>query len=240
MSLVRNLQHASMRHHLISLMPLYLLLLILLSACMGENALNTANTATNSSPATPAIGDTSYIAVGPKPEIVVKAESAAQITLLGSDTQQTISTPKMSLPYQKQGNKVTIDFGKTVVHDLQIKIPSAANLTVLIASGNVVVNTIQGQVTMTLANGTIHMTQFTPLGTSTIQAKNGTIDVSFAHNISCSLNAQTDFGAVASSYPTLREKRSAMKDEATGNIGSGTGAKVNLMTNNGSITVGPA
>ena len=222
------------------------LVALVLSACASTPASSTpvgtnANPTSNAdSTSTANVGDSSYIVVGPRPEIIVKSENAAQLTFVGSDTQKNISTDRFSLPYKKEGNKVTIDFGEAVVQSLEIKVPLEANLNVVLANGNVVVNSIQGQVAMTLGNGTIHIKNFTPMGKNTIQAKNGTIDVTFANKSSCSLNAQTNFGAVVSHYPAISEKRSGMQDQASGTIGSGSGATVNLVGGYGSITFGPA
>ncbi len=236
--------HTSQSLRFIFLSSLCLVLLIL-SACAGTPTSSTS-TAASAYPASSTdntsagnVGDSSYIVVGPRPEIIVKSENAAQLTFVGSDTQKNISTDRFSLPYKKAGNKVTIDFGEAVVQSLEIKVPREANLNVILANGNVVVNSIQGQVAMTLASGTIHIKNFTPLGKTTIQSKNGTIDVTFANKSSCSLKAQTNFGAIVSRYSAISEKRNGMQDEASGTIGSGSGATVNLVGGYGSITIGP-
>ena len=228
-------QKASVHLHLALLSSLCLLVLTL-NACTSTP---TSSTYPTTSASTPSVGDTSYIVVGPQPKIIVKSVSAAQLTFVASDTQKNISTNGFSLPYQKQGNTVTIDFGEAVVQSLEIKIPRATNLNVTLGSGNIVVNSLQGQVTMTLANGTIRLKNFTPLGTNTITSKSGTIDVSFAHNSSFRIKAQTGFGTIVSRYSTLTEKRSGMQDEASGTIGNGSRATVNLVGGYGSIVLGP-
>ncbi len=229
-------QKASTHLRFILLSSLFLAMLTL-SACTSTP---TTTAYPTSSPATASVGDTSYIVVGPHPEIIVKSVSAAQLTFTASDTQKNISTSGFSLPYTKQGNKVTIDFGEAVVQPLEIKIPREASLSITLGSGNIVVNSLQGQITMTLSNGTIHLKNFTPLETNTITAKSGTIDVSFAHNSSFHIKAQTKFGAIISHYSTLNEQRSGMQDEASGTIGNASGATVNLTGNYGSITLGPS
>ncbi|MBA2395401.1 MAG: DUF4097 family beta strand repeat protein [Ktedonobacteraceae bacterium] len=221
----------------IALLSSLCLIMFILSACESTPAIS-AYTSTDSTPAS-SVGDTSYIVVGPDPEIIVKSASAAQLTFVASDTQKNISTNGFSLPYTKQGNTVTIDFGETVVHPLEIKIPHAANLSVTLGSGNIVVNSLQGRVAMTLANGTIHMKNFTPLGTDTITSKSGTIDVSFAQNASFHLKAQTKFGAIVSRYSTISQKRSGMQANAVGTIGQASHTMVNLIGEYGSITIGP-
>jgi hypothetical protein len=221
------------------------LLVLILSACASTPASSTY-TATSTYPTsstdnttTGNTEDSSYIVVGPRPEIIVKSENAAQLTFVGSDTQKNISTDRFSLPYKKEGNKVTIDFGEAVVQSLEIKVPREANLNIILANGNVVVSSIQGQLAMTLASGTIQIKNFAPMGKNTIQSKNGTIDVTFADKSSCSLKAQTNFGAIVSRYSAINEKRSGMQDQASGTIGSGSGATVNLVGGYGSITIGP-
>jgi hypothetical protein len=233
-------QKASIHLHLVLLSSLCLLVLTLNACASAPTSGTYPTTSTDSSASTASVGDTSYIVVGPQPKIIVRSVSAAQLTFVASDTQKNISTNQFSLPYQKQGNTVTIDFGEAVVQNLEIKIPREANLSVTLGRGNIVVNSLQGQVTMTLANGTIHLKNFTPLGTNTITSKSGTIDVSFAHNSSFSIKAQTRFGAIVSRYSTLTEKRSGMQDEASGTIGNGSRATINLMGGYGSITLGPA
>ncbi|HZR39122.1 MAG TPA: hypothetical protein VFB12_03345 [Ktedonobacteraceae bacterium] len=212
--------------------PFFCLILLILSACTSQS--------TSSVPTpTAAKGDALYIPVSKKPEIIVKSENAAQITVVGSDIVQTISTDRMSLPYKKEGNKVTIDFGETVIEHVEIKIPRQASLSVTLKEGNIAVDTIQGQVSITLNNGPIRLMNFTPLGTNTITTKNGTINTTF-DKASCNLKAQTDVGAIVSGYSTIKEKRSGMKDEASGIIGTGSAATVNLVARYGSITLGPA
>src|SRR5438552_11523189 len=118
------------------------LILLMLSACASLPDTNTASTYTPSSTYTiPAssMKDALYIPVSTNPNIIVKSVSAARLTFVASDTQQNISTSKFSLPYKKQGNTVTIDFGETVVQDLEIKVPRQANLTIMWTEGNIVV-----------------------------------------------------------------------------------------------------
>jgi Putative adhesin len=222
-----------------ALLPSFCLAVLILSACASTPTSSTYTPASIDSTSASNVGDTSYIVVGPQPKIIVKSVSAAQLTFVASDTQKNISTNGFSLPYQKQGNTVTIDFGEAVMQSLEIKIPRASNLSVTLGSGNIVVNSLQGQVAMTLTNGTIHLKNFTPLGTNTITSKSGTIDVSFANKSSFHLNAQTKFGAIVSRYAAISEKRSGMQDEASGPIGNGSGATVNLQGEYGSITIGP-
>jgi hypothetical protein len=221
------------------------LVVLILSACAGTPDASTSigssayPTSSTDNPAAGNAEDSSYIVVGPKPEIIVKSENAALLTFVGSDTQKNISTNGFSLPYKKVGNTVTIDFGQAVVESLEIKIPSEANLDIILASGNISVNSIHGQLAMTLGSGTIHIKDFSPLGKNTIQSKNGTIDVTFDAKTSCNFKAQTNFGAVISHYAAISDKRSGMQDEASGTIGNGSGAMVNLVGRYGSITFGP-
>lgn len=218
------------------------LILLMLSACAGLPDANTTSTYTPSSTTTtPAssMKDALYIPVSANPNIVVKSVSAARLTFVASDTQQNISTSRFSLPYKKQGNTVTIDFGETVVQDLEIKVPRQTNLTIMLTEGNIIVDSIQGQVAIALSSGTIQMKNFAPYGTNTIASKNGTIDVTFAAHSSCSLKAQTDFGAIVSRYSAISQQRNGMQAKASGTIGSGSGAIVNLSGGYGSITFGP-
>jgi hypothetical protein len=212
-----------------------LVLLILLSSCTNGTGADATVAATTTSIG----GDTSYIPVSANPEITVKSENVVQLTLTGTDT-QSISTAQLALPYTKDGNKITIDFGQTVVQPLEIKIPRAANLNLTVANGNVIIDTIQGQIVTTLNSGTIKIKNFTPSGTNNIQTKNGTIDVAFGDTTSCNVQAQTNFGAIVSSYATISQKRNAMKATASGTIGNSSGTTVNLTVGYGSITVGRA
>lgn len=212
------------------LLPLFCTaVLLLVNACAGEAAQPVA---------TPTIseGDALHILVSTRPQILVKGKNAV-LSFLGSDAQQTISTERMSLPYTKVGNKVTIDFGETVIQNLTIRIPRESDLSVMLANGSVTTDTIQGQVVTQLGSGTIHLKNFTPRGRSMLKTQNGTIDVHFARQISCNLHAQTGFGAISSGYPTITEKRSGMQAEASGMIGNAAGTMVNLVVGYGSITV---
>lgn len=236
----------------ISLRVLIVLLpfLCLLSACAsGPAAPARSSTNSTSKPASPvgtaptitlpAEGVAATIPVGPQPEIFVESGSAKQLTFVGSAA-RSISTNLYALPYKKEGNKVYISFGQTIDQALVIQIPRQASLTVTLTEGNVSVETIQGAVNITLTGGTINLKNFTPQGTDTIQTGSGTIGVTFAKNASCSLKAQTNFGAITSGYATISEKRSGQKAEASGTIRGGTGATVSLTVDHGSISLGPA
>ena len=200
-------QKASTHLHFILLSSLFLAVLTL-SACTSTP---TTTAYPTSSPATASVGDTSYIVVGPRPEIIVKSVSAAQLTFTASDTQKNISTSGFSLPYTKQGNKVTIDFGEAVVQPLEIKIPREASLSITLGSGNIVVNSLQGQIAMTLTNGTIHLKNFTPLETNTITAKSGTIDVSFAHNAAFRLRLKQNLVQLSPTIQLLTSREVACR-----------------------------
>lgn len=224
------------------------LFLLMLSACASTPDASTVRTYTGPSMYTPVstaanpVGsamDSRFIPVKTSPDIVVKSENAALLTFVASDAQQNISTSQFSLPYKKEGNKVTIDFGEAVVQNLEIKVPRRSNLTLIMNTGNVIVDSIQGQVTMTLASGTIQLKNFAPRGTNTITTKSGTINVTFAATSSCNIKAQTGFGAIVSHYAAISEVRNGMQAKASGAIGNGSGASVNLVGEYGSITFGP-
>lgn len=226
-----------------------LLFLCLLSACASGPATSTSTSTTSGStsgPASPAStitlpdeGVAATIPVGPQPEISVEGGSARQLTFVGSDT-PSISTNLYALPYKKKGNTVDISFAQPLSQALEIQIPRGASLTVTLTEGNVVVNTIQGLVNVTLTSGTIRLTNFTPHGTDTIQTESGLIDVTFAKDASCSLKAQTNFGTIISGYAAISARRSGERANASGTIRNGSGATVNLTVGSGSITLGPA
>jgi hypothetical protein len=230
-----------------ALLSLFFSLLLFLSiSCANDSSANipaptvSNNASTTSSQTETGMDDevAATIQTGTKPKIVVKGENAALLTFVGTDT-QSISSGTLALPYKKEGNTVTIDFGKTITQELEIKIPHQASLSVVLANGNVVIETIQGQVGVTLTSGTIRVKNFTPGGTNTIATKNGTIDVTFATKASCSLKARTDFGAITSGYSAIHEQRNASRSEASGKIGNDSETTVNLTAGYGSITIGP-
>jgi Putative adhesin len=227
----------------LSLFPFLLLsLLLFLSSCNADSSSssNDTNSMTHTN-ATVTTGDTTFIPVDQKPDISIKVSDVALLTLTGSDTQQAISTSQMSMPYQKQGNQVSIDFGQVVLHQLEIKIPHEANITIIVTNGNIVMNSLQGQLSISLKSGTIHVNKLTPVSSNAIQNTNGTIDVTLTQNIACSIQAQTSFGAIISGYSNLKEQRSGMQDKTSGNIGNDTGnTSINLVTQTGSISVKPA
>jgi hypothetical protein len=183
-------------------------------------------------------GVAASIPLEPDPEIFVQGASATQLTFVGMNT-TSISTTTYALPYKKQGKKIYIQFSQALTPSLEVHIPQKGQLTVMFTEGNVTVNNLQGPANITLASGTIHVKSFTPHGTSILQTKSGTIDVTLAKAASCSLTAQTSFGTIVSSYPTLHEKRSGETDKASGSINHGTGAILNLSVDYGSITIGP-
>ena len=231
------------------LVPL-LSFLCLLSACASgpvapphagptSPGASTSPVATAPTISLPDDGVAATIPVRPNPEIFVESGSAKQLTFVGSDT-TSISTKTYSLPYKKAGDKVYINFGQTIGQPLVIQIPRKASLTVTLTEGNVSVETIQGSVNITLTGGTISLKNFTPQGTDTLQTENGTIDITFAKDASCSLKAQTSFGAITSGYAAIRATRNGEKASASGTIRGGSGATVNLTVDHGSITIGPA
>jgi hypothetical protein len=234
---------------------LFLLCFCLLSACTsgsnpstGPASVSGSVSPTNSSvsevPSSdptvnlPDTGVAATIPVGPNPNVTVMSGSATQLTFIGSDT-SSISTNLYALPYDKEGTNVIINFGQTIAHALEIKIPQKASLTINLTNGNLIVDSFNGQIGVTMTSGTIQIKNFTPYGTNTIVTQNGTIAATFTKNASCSLKAQTSFGAVVSGYTAISEKRTGMKAEASGTLNSGTGATVNLTTGYGSITIGP-
>ncbi len=187
----------------------------------------------------PDAGVAASIPVSSHPDITVESGNATHLTFVGAAT-QTISTNLYALPYAKKANAVTISFGQNIGQALVITIPRQASLSVTLTTGNVVVESVQGQVDVTLASGTIQLKNFSPRGTDTLSIKSGTIGVTFAQDASCSLKAQTDFGAIVSGYASIAEKRTGMRAEAAGSIHGGTGAIVSLATVYGSISIGPA
>jgi len=199
----------------------------------NASAAPTSNTASSHNPSL----QSASIAVGSKPDIIVKIKDAVRLIFVGSE-RPNISAGTVAIPYTKEGNKVTIDLSATVVQSLEIDIPRQANLDLSMEGGNVVIDTFEGRATIALTSGTIGLKNFIPHGTNTINLKAGTINIAFAHSASCGVKAQTNVGAIVSSYTAIREQRSKMEAEAAGTIGSGTGAMVNLTTGYGSITIG--
>jgi hypothetical protein len=223
--------------------------LCLLSACAGgftspvstapgSTSKPTSPTSTQPTLSLPDEGVAATIPVNPKPDIFVEGGSAEQLTFVGTDT-KNISTNLYALPYKKKGNRVDISFGQPLGQALEIQIPRESNLTVTLTEGNVTVTTLQGPVDIHLTNGTIHLKDFTPSGTNTIQTESGTIDVTFAKDASCSLKAQTSFGTIVSGYAAISGKRNGEADEASGSIRNGSKTTVTLTVGSGSITLGP-
>lgn len=230
---------------------LLLALLCMLSACINAPDSHTSTSSTTTlnntgGPPAPAPtinlpdeGVAATIPIGANPKIFVASGNAAMLTFIGSNT-QSISTNLYSLPYVKHGNTVIINFGQSIGQPLQITIPRTASLSVTLNNGNVVVDSLQGQTSLTLnTSGTIHLKNFIPHGINKIQTKSGTIDVTFAKNASCSLKAQTSFGAIISAYSAISAQRSGMTAAASGTLNNGSGATVNLTVGYGSITIGP-
>lgn len=225
-------------------------LVCLFSACGGSslsvkqstpstqrNPVSTAGTAV---PAyTADSGVAASIPVGTDPNIAVESGNATQLTFVGSDT-TSVSTDLYAFPYKKEGNTIVINFGQTIAQALTISMPRQANLTVTLSDGNVTIDTIQGQVSVTLASGTVQIKNFTPRKTDTIETRSGSISVTFTHDASFTLKAQTNFGAIVSGYSAISEKRSGMQASASGTVNKGSAATVSLSVGYGSITLGPA
>ncbi len=122
---------------------------------------------------------------------------------------------------------------------MQITIPIQATLTVTLTAGNMTIDNLQGQLTVTLGSGTIHVTHFTPTGTSAITTGSGTIDVTFTPLAACQLTAQTAFGSIVSRYPSIQPLRNGMQSHASGTLGSPKNTSVQLKVTDGSISLGP-
>lgn len=183
-------------------------------------------------------GVAANIPVSANPNIFVASGNAKQLTFIGTDT-KSIATNLYAMDYLKEGNTTIVNFGQSLSQPLEIMIPRGANLTVKMNNGNVTVDSLQGQVSITLVSGTIQLKNFTPHGTGTIETKSGTIDVTFAKNASCNLTAQTNFGTIVSNYPAISQKRTGTKVEAAGMISNSSRTTVNLKVTYGSITLSP-
>jgi Putative adhesin len=155
----------------------------------------------------------------------------------------------------KNGNTITVNIPDSV--DLQVTVPSGANLSLNSGSGTINVTGVNGQMTLDTNDGTINASNDTLSGSSTLTTNSG--DINFEGTISAGGNYQfnTTSGTVTVALPTSPAfhvvattnsgsinipgvQNNSSGTQATGNVGANSqaqGTNVTMKSDNSDINL---
>lgn len=162
--------------------------------------------------------------------------------------------------YSQSGNNVMITIKRTNTNsnaraDADITLPSKSDLQLQNGTGDIVVTSIEGKMSLTDAVGTINATQISLTSSSQLQtatgnvnfsgsigggnyqfqSSTGDVDVSLPGNASFHANAKTAMGSISSDFSNVTVQQNMVGASASGTVGSGPSASITLTTATGSI-----
>jgi|SRR5215467_1536370 len=166
--------------------------------------------------------------------------------------------------YQQNGNTINVtveengpgSFGSEGVN-LDVTVPSSANLQINTGSGDIQVSGVSGQMSLETGNGDIEATHDTLSGQSTLHTGRGDIsldssldpngnyqletglgdiNVTLPSNSSMHVDATTGLGDISSDFPQVSVQASDTH-QAHGDIGNPPRAELSLQTGSGSISL---
>jgi hypothetical protein len=172
----------------------------------------------------------------------------------------------MQVNYSQNGNTIIVNanVNKAVFFsldhvDLDITVPSTADLQLKTETGTIDVNGVSGQMSLSTATGTINATQDALSGSSSLTANTGTItfngsidtsrgtylfqsntgsvDVTLPGNSSFHMIASTDTGSITSDFPVNIQHPSVTGAKVDSDVGSSPQVTVTLNANTGSIAL---
>ncbi len=174
------------------------------------------------------------------------------------------NTPQVNYEQSPDGNTITATvenagfgfFGSGSVN-LDVTVPRSADLQVQTGSGDIEVNGVGGQMSLTTGSGSIDATQDTLSGQSTLhtgsgditlngsldpngnyrlETGSGSIDTTLPSNTSVHVDAATGSGSITSAFSEL-SVQSPDTHEVHGDIGNPPRAELTLQTGSGSISL---
>ena len=241
------------------LRPRYLLVLIplVILVCAGAAILVTlfgtptpANVQEATTPGAQIIGRT--IPVGAHPKVVIDRLDGAVHVNTGPDgtvrIQPTDNTYEGDILYQQNGNVITFDLdAKLGGVDVNLTVPSLTDLDLSTSDGDITLDGVSGQISLTTDNGSITATHVTFKGTSKLDDNlgdvtfNGALDpashddfenvrgdmgLTFPANGSFHVDVSAFGGEIVSDFPQIV----VSGDEAHGDVGKAPRAQVAAST----------
>lgn len=217
--------------------------------------------------------ETRTFTVGAQPTIILKNKAGSINLRAGQEGQVSITTTRrgylssqsfdketqISYNQDSAANTITANtgkwhpFGKNAIN-FDVVVPSQANLQLSTNAGNIAIENIAGQITLSSDAGILQATHValqgksrlkTDLGTITFSGSLdpagsyelttdlGTINASLSADSSFELAAKTDLGNVTTNFPLSQPQR----NKAYGTVGTGPYPKLKIETDLGTINV---
>ena len=217
------------------------------------------------------VTDTRNFAVGNQPTIVINDASGDIQVHTGDTSGVTVHATKQAggfgNPNNEQvsylpspdGNTITINTGDSGSVNFDVTVPSTSNLNLKTNSGNIEVDGINGQISMSTGSGGITAKQDQLAGSAVLHTDSGDItfdggitgsgdyqfttgsgeiDANLNSSTALNVNASTDNGSITSNVQSVPVQNNDSGGTANGYIGSpNNSTKLTLKTGDGSINL---
>ena len=141
---------------------------------------------------------------------------------------------------------------------VDVTVPANANLVIQIDTGDVTVEGVSGQMSLTDTNGRIELHKVALTGNSTIHSDNdditfqgsldpngtyqfssigGSVDLTLPSNSAFHVDATANNGSISSDFPSIQQSSHGNGSQAQGSVGNGPQATVTIKTDSGSISI---
>jgi hypothetical protein len=197
-------------------------------------------------PGGPLAPQTQFFNVTDTPTLVINDDSGAiNVLTSNSPSRVTVQATDNEVTTRQDGNTINAsvpDNGQGPA-DITVTVPQHSNLQLTTANGEIQVNGISGQMTLTTNDGTVQMTNDALTGQSKITTAGGDINfnVTLPGTPAFHLDASTNSGSIdASDFPSVhvQSNNSGLGAKASGNIGgNSSGATVTLNSDTGNINL---
>jgi Putative adhesin len=201
--------------------------------------------------------------VGSQPTIVIN-DQQGDVHIQGGGEQNVVTIqsdgPGMPAHIQKDINSLQINVLDPAAGDITVTVPSNANLVIITDNGDVNVENVSGQMTVTSGSGSIEMHKVVLTGDSTIKSgdghitfegqldpngsyqfistNGGSIDLTMPSDSAFHLNATTKSGNInASDFPQVQVQQSSPGSTAHGDVGNAPRATLTITAVNGDISL---
>ena len=210
------------------------------------------------------IGGPTTITVGAQPKILIDRNSGAVHVSAGQNGKVTIqatgNTFGDGITYQKSGNTITFNLDTVETDNVNLTVPQQTDLDITTNDGDITVDGVSGQISLSTNGSSLTATHVTFMGTSKMDVNGGNITFNGALDPASNDVFDNNDGIIGLTFPAngaFHVDASAngddkivsdfaeiavSGDEAHGDVGSAPRAQVTVTTNAGSIHVykGPA
>jgi hypothetical protein len=215
------------------------------------------------------VADTRTFATGTQPTIVINDASGGIQVHTGDTSGVTVQTTKQidgpgnpnreQVSYNQSGDTITINTGQDGSADFNVTVPNNSNLQLHTNSGDIDVEGINGQISMSTGSGNIIARQDQLNGSSTLRTDSGNvtfdggitgsgdyqftsgsgnIDANLNSSTTVDVNASTDTGSITSNVQSVHVQNNDPGATASGYIGSpNNSTKLTLKTGDGPINL---